>query len=106
MAPPLILKHRIGLLTVATVGVVLLLVKQRVSSRSVAPKGLRLPPRWNTGIPVVGNFIAFAKDPLGTVAKAKKDLGGVFTIKLLSENCTFLIGAGMWQCFCVANKSS
>ena len=92
----LVSEPSVGMLTVASVGVILLLVRQRSRSRVVAPKGLKLPPVWNTGLPVVGNFIAFAKDPLGTVSRAKKDLGGVFTINLITEKCTFLIGAGTW----------
>jgi len=52
----------------------------------------RLPPVYKTGLPIIGNFIAFAKSPLGILYDAQKKLGNVFTIPLAVEDCTFLIG--------------
>lgn len=76
------------------IGGFLLLLKHWFIKRELVPKGCHLPPVWNTGIPIVGNFLSFAKSPLGTIEKARKELGGVFTIQIMTEKCTFLIGAG------------
>lgn len=51
-----------------------------------------IPPTYAPGIPLLGGFIAFASDPLGCVREARKACGDSFTIPLLTENVTFLIG--------------
>ena len=57
------------------------------------------PPEWRAGMPLVGPFMAFASDPLGTVSRARKDCGDVFTIRLLTEKVTFLVGPVPHQAF-------
>ena len=49
--------------------------------------GLPRPPVWTTGLPVIGSFLAFASNPVGTVRRARKELGGpeCFTLSLVSE---------------------
>jgi len=57
------------------------------------PPGCRLPPVYSSSIPLVGNFIGFARDPLGFVRAGRKACGSVFTIDMIAEKCTFMIGA-------------
>ena len=65
-----------------------------VAARQVAKRRAtaNVPPVWSTGVPFLGGFLAFARDPLGTVERARQKFGGTFTIQLLTEKVTFLIG--------------
>ena len=56
-----------------------------VARRDKAPAGYHLPPVYSSPIPLIGNFIGFAKDPLGFVAQGRKQCGEVFTIDMLAE---------------------
>lgn len=71
----------------------------RLATKDKAPAGYHLPPTFSSNIPVVGNFIGFAADPLGFVRKGHKECGNVFTIDMVAEKCTFLIGADAHKVF-------
>lgn len=51
-----------------------------------------IPPSYSPGLPLVGGFMAFASDPLACVRAARKACGDVFTIRLITEQVTFLVG--------------
>jgi len=50
------------------------------------------PPMYNPGLPLVGGFMHFAGDPLGTIRAGRKQCGDVFTLRMLTEQLTVLIG--------------
>jgi len=79
--------------------IVVAIVSIRLWRADRAPKGMKLPPVFSSGIPVFGNFIEFARDPLGFVEKGRKKCGKVFTIDMVAEKCTFLIGAEAHKVF-------
>ena len=39
-----------------------------------------------------GGFLAFTRDPLGTVARAYQKHGDVFTLRMFHKKITFLVG--------------
>jgi len=75
------------------------IVAARFLFKERAPKGYKLPPVYSSRIPFVGNFIEFARDPLGFVRKGRDACGQVFTIDMVAEKCTFMIGAEAHQAF-------
>ena len=50
--------------------------------------GLPRPPVWSTGFPVIGTFLAFASNPVGTVRRARDELGGpeCFSLSLVGRS--------------------
>eukprot|EP00953_Heterococcus_sp_UTEX-ZZ885_P012841 7343-Heterococcus_DN1.PRE.1 len=50
------------------------------------------PPRVSTGLPVLGNAIAFVKGPLKMIEHFYKRDGPVFTVPMMGKSLTFLIG--------------
>ena len=54
--------------------------------------GLPRPPVWSTGLPVVGTFLAFASNPVGTVRRARDELGGpeCFSLSLVGRSTTWV----------------
>ena len=44
--------------------------------------------RWS----LAGGFLAFTRDPLGTVARAYEKLGDCFTLRMFHKKITFLVG--------------
>lgn len=50
------------------------------------------PPLLSSGVPILGNFIGFAKDPVGFVRQSYNKLGSVFTLRMFGQRITFLIG--------------
>jgi len=88
--------HALGLAAVAAASSVLILAaaysRRGKDGESATLKGSRAPPVYKVGIPLLGNFMKFAGDPLEAVRQARKKCGDVFTFPLLSEHVTFLIG--------------
>jgi sterol 14-demethylase len=70
-------------LAVAVVLILTLLTKSR-------PKDS--PPTANLGIPFIGNYIEFAKNPVKFIETGFKNYGKVFTVQMLHKNLTFLVG--------------
>lgn len=51
------------------------------------------PPMYSEGIPLLGNIVAFMRDPLALVRRGHAACGGVFTIRIAHKRMTFLLGA-------------
>lgn len=81
----------IGLAGLALVSSVAI-IATAMNRRSKSANGSQPPKEYTSYIPFVGSFIQFAGDPLGTVRAAREACGDVFTIRLLTEKVTFLIG--------------
>lgn len=76
----------------------------RVSSARRLGKALP-PPSYNVGLPILGNIIAFAKNPLDLVWEGYAKKGEVFTIRLLTKRLTFLIGPAACETFFKASDA-
>lgn len=50
------------------------------------------PPVWRGGLPIIGHFLDFSKNPLATITEGYKANGPVFTMRFLNNNLTFLVG--------------
>ena len=50
------------------------------------------PPTASLGVPVVGTYIEFAKNPVDFVAQCLGKFGPVFTVPMLHKKLTFLLG--------------
>mmetsp|Transcript_261 Transcript_261/g.249 ORF Transcript_261/g.249 Transcript_261/m.249 type:complete len:494 (+) Transcript_261:48-1529(+) len=50
------------------------------------------PPTANLGIPFIGNYIEFAKNPVKFIETGLNNYGEVFTVQMLHKNLTFLLG--------------
>ena len=54
------------------------------------PKGS--PPVVTVGIPLIGNFIEFAKNPVNFIDACLQKSGPIYTVQMLHKNLTFLLG--------------
>ena len=50
------------------------------------------PPNAQIGIPLIGNYIEFAKNPVDFIAKCLDKFGPIYTVPMLHKNLTFLLG--------------
>lgn len=50
------------------------------------------PPVAHVGIPLIGNYIEFASNPVAFVAKCLKKFGEIYTVPMLHKRLTFLLG--------------
>lgn len=50
------------------------------------------PPTASIGIPVIGNFIEFAKNPVDFAANCLDKYGAIFTVPMFHKNLTFVLG--------------
>ena len=50
------------------------------------------PPNVHLGIPVLGNFIEFSKNPVAFASKCLEQYGHVYTVPMMHKNLTFLFG--------------
>lgn len=50
------------------------------------------PPIASVGIPMLGNFIEFGKNPIKFIRTCFDKYGGVYTVPMLHNNLTFLVG--------------
>lgn len=57
------------------------------------------PPMYSEGLPLLGNIIAFMRDPLALVRRGHAACGGVFTIRIAHKRMTFLLGAAPHAAF-------
>jgi len=60
---------------------------------AVAAGGGGPPPMYSEGLPLLGNILAFMRDPLALVRRGHAACGGVFTIRIAHKRMTFLLGA-------------
>lgn len=73
----------IAVVAVAVILVLFLLWKKRPSDA---------PPTASIGIPVIGNFIEFAKNPVNFAAHCLDKYGAIFTVPMFHKNLTFVLG--------------
>mmetsp|Transcript_2616 Transcript_2616/g.2594 ORF Transcript_2616/g.2594 Transcript_2616/m.2594 type:complete len:482 (-) Transcript_2616:95-1540(-) len=50
------------------------------------------PPLAYVGIPLLGNYIEFAKNPINFIDICRKKYGSIFTVPMLHKKLTFLVG--------------
>lgn len=50
------------------------------------------PPNAHVGLPVIGNYVNFASNPVAFIDQCYKKFGPVFTVPMLHKNLTFLVG--------------
>ncbi|GFP89008.1 sterol 14-demethylase [Phtheirospermum japonicum] len=89
----------VGLLLVAT-----LFAAKLISALIMPRSNKRLPPTVSAW-PVLGGLIRFMKGPVVMLREEYPKLGGVFTLKLLNKNITFLIGPEVSAHFFKASES-
>lgn len=75
-----------------------------IKSKKRQGKGIP-PPSYNVGLPLIGNILAFAKNPLDLVWDAYTKKGEVFTVRLLHKRLTFLIGPAASETFFKASDT-
>ena len=63
------------------------------------------PPTYNVGLPIIGNIVAFAKNPLDLVWDGYAKKGEIFTVRLLHKRLTFLIGPAACETFFKASDT-
>lgn len=63
------------------------------------------PPAYNVGLPILGNILAFAKNPLDLVWEGYAKKGEVFTVRLGPKRLTFLIGPAACETFFKASDT-
>jgi sterol 14-demethylase len=49
------------------------------------------PPSAKIGIPLIGNYIEFAKNPVAFIDNCRKSFGNIYTVPMLHKNLTFLL---------------
>lgn len=76
----------------------------KISSAKRQGKALP-PPTYNVGLPLIGNIIAFARNPLDLVWEGYAKKGEVFTIRLATQRLTFLIGPAACETFFKASDT-
>ena len=50
------------------------------------------PPTAKVGLPLIGNYIEFAKNPVEFIAMCLDKFGPIYTVPMLHKNLTFLLG--------------
>lgn len=50
------------------------------------------PPCARLGMPLIGNYIEFAKNPVDCIKKGQAKYGDVFTMQMMHKNLTFFLG--------------
>lgn len=50
------------------------------------------PPSAYVGIPILGNYIEFAKNPINFIEICRKKYGSIYTVPMLHKKLTFLVG--------------
>lgn len=76
----------VGIPLVLVVGYLLLTIRNFLSR----PKNA--PPMASVGIPIIGNYLEFAKNPVAFIEKCYRKYGNIYTVPMLHKNLTFLLG--------------
>lgn len=50
------------------------------------------PPTAHLGLPIIGNYMEFAKQPVDFIKRCFDKYGSIYTVPMLHKNLTFLIG--------------
>lgn len=58
----------------------------------ITKRDKRAPPSASIGMPFIGNYVEFAKNPVACIAKGRDMYGDAFTMPMLHKNLTFLLG--------------
>lgn len=53
------------------------------------PKGT--PPIASIGMPLIGNYVEFARNPVDFIEKCRQKFGSIYTVPMLHKNLTFLL---------------
>lgn len=69
-----------------------LLVMMECACYMLPHRPLNSPPIVHLGLPLIGNYIEFARCPVAFMYQGLHKYGGAFTVPLLNKNLTFLIG--------------
>jgi len=78
----------LDMITIIAAGIAVLALLIMITSR----RAKDAPPMAGLGIPLIGTFIEFAKSPVGFIMEAYKKFGSVYTVRMMGQNLTFLIG--------------
>ena len=54
-------------------------------------RGKGTPPIASIGVPLIGNYIEFAKNPVEFIEKCRSKFGSIYTVPMLHKNLTFLL---------------
>lgn len=71
--------------------VVVIVVAYVVDMLFSCSRGKGEPPVWRGGLPLIGHFLRFSKNPLGVITEGYNKLGPVFTMQFLNNKLTFLV---------------
>ena len=50
------------------------------------------PPQATLGIPIIGTYIEFAKNPVDFIENCRQKFGSIYTVNMLHKKLTFLLG--------------
>jgi sterol 14alpha-demethylase len=50
------------------------------------------PPNAHIGLPIIGNYVSFLSSPVEFIAKGLEKYGPIFTVQMVGQNLTFLLG--------------
>lgn len=50
------------------------------------------PPTATLGVPIVGTYVEFAKNPVSFIDKCRNKFGNIYTVNMLHKKLTFLLG--------------
>lgn len=74
------------------IGAVILLFSIYLLSFLFNSRPKNAPPYAHIGIPVIGNYIEFASNPVDFIAKCQKKFGNIYTVPMMHKKLTFLLG--------------
>lgn len=72
--------------------IVVLAVALVVVLKFISKRPKNSPPIAHVGLPIIGNYVEFAKQPVAFIEKCFKKYGSCYTVPMLHKNLTFLIG--------------
>ena len=50
------------------------------------------PPTATLGVPIVGTYVEFAKNPVAFIENCRQKFGNIYTVNMLHKKLTFLLG--------------
>lgn len=63
-----------------------------ISSLLLSRRPKNAPPNAHLGLPVIGNYIEFAKNPVNFIDRCNKKYGPIFTVPMMHKKLTFVLG--------------
>jgi len=52
----------------------------------------KAPPNAHLGLPIIGTYIEFAKNPVNFITQCLKKFGPVYTVPMMHKKLTFVLG--------------